>query len=74
MNVDEGSEDAGTEVEGRSLADKWILTKLAKCRNDVEMSIDRYQFDAAAKALYSFVWHELCDWYVELIKAGSLGR
>ncbi len=73
MNVDEGSEEAGTEVDGRSLADKWILTKLEKCRNDVETSIDRYQFDAAAKALYSFVWHELCDWYVELIKPDLWG-
>ncbi len=73
MNIDDGSEEAGTEADGRSLADKWILTKLAKCRNDVEAHIDLYQFDGAARALYSFVWHELCDWYVELIKPDLWG-
>jgi valyl-tRNA synthetase len=74
MNVDEGSEAAGHALEGRNAADSWIITKLGRCRNKVELSLDCYQFDAAAKALYSFVWHELCDWYVELIKSDLRGE
>jgi valyl-tRNA synthetase len=73
MNVDESSEEAGTGTDGISLADKWILTKFKSCTATVESAFDAYQFDAAAKSLYSFVWHELCDWYVELIKPDLWG-
>ncbi|MEE9614729.1 MAG: valine--tRNA ligase [Thermodesulfobacteriota bacterium] len=61
-------------VDKYTTADKWIITKLDECYNTVGRSIDRYQFDAAARALYSFIWHELCDWYVELVKPDLRGE
>ncbi|MBI5681683.1 MAG: valine--tRNA ligase [Deltaproteobacteria bacterium] len=56
-----------------SLADKWILTRLNKTIEDVTKGIDEYSFDHAANAIYQFIWHELCDWYVELIKPDLRG-
>ena len=53
--------------------DKRIITKLGECRNEVVRAIESYQFDSAARALYSFTWHELCDWYVEIIKPDLRG-
>ncbi|MBI5599906.1 MAG: valine--tRNA ligase [Deltaproteobacteria bacterium] len=55
-------------------ADRWIITRLSSCIEEVSGSLDRYEFDRAANAIYSFVWHELCDWYVELIKPDLRGE
>jgi valyl-tRNA synthetase len=74
LNVDEDSEAAGAEAGNYNTADKWILTRLDRCRVEVERTIERYLFDGAAKALYSFTWHELCDWYVELSKKDLRGE
>ncbi len=57
-----------------SVADKWILTRFKACRGQVASALDAYQFDVAAKSLYGFVWHELCDWYVEAIKPDLKGE
>jgi valyl-tRNA synthetase len=74
MNTDEKTEAKFTvTTEKLTPADKWIITRLQQCRETVIEGIEKYQFDAAAKALYSFVWHELCDWYVELIKTDLWG-
>lgn len=57
-----------TERNTLSLADKWILNRLDHTIKDVNNALDLYQFDAAARALYQFVWGEFCDWYLELAK------
>ncbi len=64
----------GPRPDNYSVADKWILTRLKACRDQVVSALDAYQFDMAAKALYGFVWHELCDWYVEAIKPDLKGE
>ena len=51
-----------------SLPDKWILSRLTRVASDVESHLDAYRFNDAANVLYQFVWHELCDWYLEAIK------
>jgi valyl-tRNA synthetase len=51
-----------------SLADKWILSRLAWTTSEVAGALDGYRFNEAAGALYNFVWHEFCDWYLEAIK------
>jgi valyl-tRNA synthetase len=51
-----------------SLADRWILSRLSRVTADVGQAIDTYRFNDAAAALYGFVWHELCDWYLEAVK------
>jgi valyl-tRNA synthetase len=51
-----------------TLADAWILSRTATLIRDVEENINHYHFDRVAGDLYQFVWHEFCDWYLELIK------
>jgi valyl-tRNA synthetase len=47
---------------------QWIITKLTETLASVENALEKYAFDEAAQSLYAFVWHEFCDWYVELAK------
>jgi valyl-tRNA synthetase len=51
-----------------SLADRWILSRLDETIREVTRSIDAYEFNIAAMKLYQFIWHEFCDWYIELSK------
>jgi valyl-tRNA synthetase len=57
-----------------SLPDKWILARLKQTAESVSASIDGYRFNDAAGTLYKFVWHELCDWYLEAIKPCLYGH
>ena len=56
-------------VATMTLADRWILTRLNDAIVDVSAGLDAYDFGAAAERVWSFVWYELCDWYVEATKA-----
>jgi valyl-tRNA synthetase len=50
------------------LADRWIRSRLQHIITAVDDALQRYAFNDAAHLLYHFVWHELCDWYIELAK------
>ncbi|MGQ0555514.1 MAG: valine--tRNA ligase [Nitrospiraceae bacterium] len=52
----------------RTFPDRWILSRLAHTIRAVTEELESYRFDRAATALYQFIWHEYCDWYLELIK------
>ena len=52
----------------RSFADRWILSRLNETIAAVNASLEEYRFDQASTHLYQFVWHEFCDWYLELVK------
>ncbi|MGF1643756.1 MAG: valine--tRNA ligase [Thiotrichales bacterium] len=52
----------------RSLADRWINTRLQQTIIDVRGHFNNYRFDLAAKLLYEFTWGDYCDWYLELSK------
>ncbi|WP_180901808.1 valine--tRNA ligase [Martelella soudanensis] len=53
---------------------RWILTELSKTTEEVTAAIENFRFNEAADALYRFVWHELCDWYLELLKPVFMGE
>jgi valyl-tRNA synthetase len=54
--------------------DRWILSRLSGASADVLRLLDAYDFSAAVKELYSFVWNDFCDWYVEAAKARLYGE
>jgi len=60
--------DARAAARPRTIEDRWILSRLAAARETVEQHIVAFRFSHAALALYDFVYGELCDWYLELIK------
>jgi valyl-tRNA synthetase len=63
------SKPHGPVPTGRlSLPDRWILSRMHHTRRAVTDALDSYRFNDAASALYNFVWHEFCDWYLEAIK------
>jgi valyl-tRNA synthetase len=72
MHVDETCARGG--LEDLCLADRWILSKLAVVRGEVTDALDHYRFNDAAGALYRFVWHEFCDWYLEAVKPDLYGK
>ncbi|UCD33626.1 MAG: valine--tRNA ligase [Desulfobacterales bacterium] len=51
-----------------SLVDRWILSRLYRVTEKVSEDLGSYRFNDAVAALYKFVWHEFCDWYLEAIK------
>jgi valyl-tRNA synthetase len=65
MNTDGESIDGPMEL---SVVDHWILSTFQHTAAAVNMAMETYRFDLAAKAIYEFVWDELCDWYLELSK------
>jgi valyl-tRNA synthetase len=58
----------GEQPFAPTLAERWILSRLSSVISEVDKSLEEYRFNDAASALYQFIWHELCDWYVEMIK------
>jgi valyl-tRNA synthetase len=50
------------------LAERWILERLDATVREVTRAVDAYEFNLAAMAVYTFIWHEFCDWYIELSK------
>jgi valyl-tRNA synthetase len=51
-----------------TVEDRWILSRLHRARRQLDERIARYDFSRAALELYDFVYAELCDWYLELVK------
>lgn len=55
-------------AEFRPFPDRWILSRLNHTIREVSQAFEDYRFDQAASALYQFIWHEYCDWFIELAK------
>lgn len=61
--------DADFKPEKTKLAvNRWILTELTKIQAGLSENIEKFRFNDAAAGLYRFIWHNFCDWYVELAK------
>ncbi len=61
---------AAAELAGRalSLPDRWILSRFEATAATVNRQLEAFRFDEAAGAIYAFLWHELCDGYLEMVK------
>ena len=77
MNVE--GKDCGTGATAGlektlTVVDRWILARLNETVKDVRRAYADYRLDNAANAIYSFVWTEFCDWYLELTKVQLKGN
>ena len=61
--------DKATLPDELSIADKWILSKLNTLAKEINENGEKYELGMAAEKLYSFIWDNFCDWYIELTKA-----
>lgn len=52
----------------KSVADKWILTRLNETIETVTRLSDKYEFGEVGRVLYNFIWDDFCDWYIEMAK------
>ena len=52
-----------------NVIDRWILSKASQLIENCRLALDTYRFDLCANAIYEFIWHEYCDWYLELSKS-----
>ena len=68
LNTDEEQFDFGDGAFQYSPADQWILSRLQRTISKVHHYFETYRFDLLANTIYEFVWHEYCDWYLELSK------
>ena len=60
--------EAGEKLEAVTLEDRWMLSRLHRVAGQVNLALETYRFHEVAQTLWRFVWHEFCDWYVELKK------
>jgi len=64
----EGYDPALARRGSPSVADRWIKSRLTEATAQVRKAIDTFRFNDAASAVYQFLWHEYCDWYLEIAK------
>ncbi len=57
----------------KSVADKWILTRLNETIETVTKLAEKYEFGEVGRALYNFIWDDFCDWYIEMAKLPLYG-
>ncbi|PLT32379.1 valine--tRNA ligase [Bacillus sp. V5-8f] len=58
----------------KSVADKWILTRLNETIETVTRLADKYEFGEVGRILYNFIWDDFCDWYIEMAKLPLYGE
>ena len=56
------------------LADRWILSRMNQTVVAVDLALEEFRFNEAAHLLYDFIWHEFCDWYIEMVKERLLEK
>ncbi len=66
MNI--SGEEHELDEQELTLADRWIRSRLARVIQELNASLEEYKFYEAAAKIYHFIWHEFCDWYVEMVK------
>jgi valyl-tRNA synthetase len=74
MNLDGQPADlSALDPATLGLPERWILSRLQAVIDDVRAAFANYRFNDGALAVYQFIWHEYCDWYLELSKGALYG-
>jgi valyl-tRNA synthetase len=68
-----GDQDGGNATP-RAVEDRWILSRLQQAKQEIARAIEEYAFHRATARMYDFVYGELCDWYLEIIKPRLYGE
>jgi valyl-tRNA synthetase len=74
MNLEDAGPLEDLPEKPASLMHRWILSRLHRVIREVEEGLDNYHFNQYAQSLYQFLWHEYCDWYLEMIKPDFYGN
>lgn len=75
MNKQDGTDySPTTEIDPENLADRWMMSRIKQTLTDVEQDFDNYRLNEALKKIYSLVWDDFCDWYIEVSKADTPGE
>ena len=74
MNLDGAvTTDLTPRGDSLGLPERWIVSRLQAVTDEVRAAFAAFRFNDAALALYQFIWHEYCDWYVEISKVALYG-
>ena len=75
MNMDEGQTYTPTiEIDPKNLADRWMMGRIQSTLRAMKDDFSRYRLNEALKKIYSLVWDDFCDWYIEMCKADIPGE
>jgi valyl-tRNA synthetase len=74
LRVPDGVTVPESAPQPQTIEDAWILSRLQGAKAEVARAIDAFEFHHASLGLYDFVYGELCDWYLEMIKPRLYGR
>jgi len=69
MNCEDDLSFAGVDRTRFTVEDKWILSRLNSVISEVTANLEKFEFGVALSKIYSFLWEEYCDWYIEIAKA-----
>jgi valyl-tRNA synthetase len=68
MNAEKVSLPDQIDIRHLDIGSRWILSRLSSAAEEINQSLEDCRFNDAASSIYQFVWHELCDWYIEMVK------
>jgi len=74
MNLADFDPGQGKPDQDFSVVDRWILSRYQHAAGEVTRHLSRYDVGEGARVLYDFIWSELCDWYIELVKPRLYGH
>jgi valyl-tRNA synthetase len=74
MNLNKNIMDKHKDDKNYTLADKWILSRLNTVVKEITENVDKFELGIASQKIYDFIWNELCDWYIELVKPVLYGE
>jgi len=68
LNAEDTSLPDKIDLRKLDIGSRWILSRLSFAAGEIDQSLADYRFNDAANSIYQFIWHELCDWYIEMVK------
>lgn len=74
MNLDKEIMNKYSDEKDYSLADKWILSRCNTLVKEATENLEKFELGIALQKVYDFMWNELCDWYIELVKPVFYGE